>query len=133
MLCNYGSTLAGHSLTAVICTPLTPKSNSLSDASFISLQSNADRYRVMNPIIARGLDVNPHASELYASWPNQRASLSNILGEILPNGLMNFHSTTDLSPSLVLVIVAWAYQWSLNCNVEKVRLQVRLLHIIGAD
>ena len=66
------------------------------------------RYRVMNPIIARGLDINLHASELYVWWPNDRASLPNILGEMIANGLMNFHSTTHLSPSLVLLIVGWA-------------------------
>ena len=62
------------------------------------------------------------ASELYVWSPNDRASLPNILGEMIANGLMNFHSTTHLSPSLVLLMVAWVYGCSWNWNWDKVPL-----------
>ena len=55
------------------------------------------------------------------------------MGEMIANGLMNFHSTTHLSPSLVLLMVSWAYGWSWNWNWDKVRLVVRFLHMLGAD
>ena len=60
-------------------------------------------------------------------------SFANILGEMIANGLMNFHSTTHLWPSLVLLMVAWAYGWSWNWNWDKVHLLVRFLHMLGAD
>ena len=91
------------------------------------------RYRVIKPLIPLGLDVNVHGSELYIWWPNERTSLTNILGELIGNGLMNFHSTTHLSVPLVLLMVAWAYGWSWNWHWGKVHLLVRLLHMLGAD
>ena len=60
----------------------------------------------MKPLIARGLEVNLHVSDLYIWWANDCSSLTNILGEIIENGLINFHSTTHLSKSLVLLMVA---------------------------
>ena len=90
------------------------------------------RYRVINQIIAGGLDVNLHPSELEVWWPNDRASLPNILGEMIAIGLMTFHTTTQLSPPLVMLIVVWAYGWSWNWKLDKVPLLVRLLHMLGA-
>ena len=66
-------------------------------------------------------------------WRNDRASLSNILGEMIANGLMKIHSTTHQSPALVLIMVAWAYGWSWNWNWDKVPLLVHLLQMLGAD
>ena len=91
------------------------------------------RYRVLNPLIYLGLDVNVHASDLYQWRPNDHSSLPLILGELVANGLMNFHSTTHLSTPLVLLMVAWANGWSWNWNWGKVRILVRLLHMLGAD
>ena len=86
----------------------------------------------MKPLIARCLEINLHASDLYVWWPNDRSSLPNILGLMLAKGLMNLYSTTLLSPSLVLLMVAWAYGWRWNWNCDKVHLLVRLLHMLGA-
>ena len=91
------------------------------------------RYRILNPLIHLSLDVNVHASDLYPWWPNDHSSLPLIHGELKANGLMNFDSTTHLSTPLVLLMVAWAYGWSWNWNWGKVRILVRLLHILGAD
>ena len=52
---------------------------------------------------------------------------------MIDNGLMNFQSTTHLSPSLVLLRVAWAYGWSWNWNLDKVLLLLPLLHLLVAD
>ena len=92
-----------------------------------------NRYRVMKPLIARGHDVNLHASDLYVWWLNDPSSFTNILGEIFADGLMNLHSTTHLSPSMVLLMVAWAYRWSWNWNWDTVPPLVRLVHVLVAD
>ena len=70
------------------------------------------RYRLLNPIIHLGLDVNEHASELYQWWPNNLSRLPVILGELIANGLMNLHSTTHLSIPLLLRMVACVHRWS---------------------
>ena len=66
------------------------------------------RYRLMNPLIHLDIDVNVHDSDLYQWWPNEHSSLPLILGELIANGMMNFHSTTNLSTPLVLLRVALA-------------------------
>ena len=91
------------------------------------------RFRVMEPLLALPLNVNLHASDLSIWWPNDPSLLTNILGEMMANGLMNFHSTTLLSPSVVLLLVVWAQGWSWKWNGDKVRLLVRVLPILGAD
>ena len=91
------------------------------------------RSRLMSPLTPLGIDVSLHVSEFSMWWPYDRSPLTNILGEMTANGLMNFHSTTHLSTSLVQLMVAWAYRWSWNWKWDKVSLLVRLLDMLAAD
>ena len=64
------------------------------------------RHNLLKPMIRLGLYLNIHAGDIDKWYPMRISYILNVMGELIRDGLMNFHSTSPASIPVVLICYA---------------------------